>query len=340
MTARSDGQDSAGQPGTAAQPGTATLLGMYATMVRIVACDERLRAMLLAGQMRGMYYSPRGQEVIPAAFGQLLRPDDYLVATYRGLHDHLAKGVPMRALWAEYMGKATGSCKGKGGPMHITHPAAGVLVTTGIVGGGLPIATGLGLSAQLRGTDQVTLVSFGDGATNIGGFHEAMNLSALWRLPVIFCCQNNQYAEHTAFVGGTSADRVSDRAAAYKMPGVTVDGNDPLAMYTVASEAVQRARSGGGPTLVEAVTFRFHGHLLSDDMAYMPAGELDRAKAADPVPAFRAWLAGHGHATEDGLAAIEAAAAAEVADAVQFALDSPVPAPGEVYADVYQEAIA
>jgi acetoin:2,6-dichlorophenolindophenol oxidoreductase subunit alpha len=321
-------------------PSSSVLIGMYTTMARIVACDEKLRTMLLAGQMRGMYYSPRGQEVIPAAFGELLRPDDYLVATYRGLHDHLAKGVPMRELWAEYMGKATGSCKGKGGPMHITHPASGVLVTTGIVGGGLPIATGIALSAQLRGTDQVTLVSFGDGATNIGAFHEAMNLAGLWRLPVIFCCQNNRYAEHTSFAGGTSADHVSDRAAAYRVPGVTVNGNDPLAMYAAAEEAVQRARSGGGPTLVEAMTFRFHGHLLSDDMAYMPDGELARARAHDPVPAFRAWLVDAGHATEDELMAVEEAAAAEVADAVQFALASRSPVPSDLFTDVYQEAIA
>jgi len=321
-------------------PPSAVLLGMYTTMARIVACDEKLRVMLLAGQMRGMYYSPRGQEVIPAAFGELLRPDDYLVATYRGLHDQLAKGVPMRELWAEYMGKVTGSCKGKGGPMHITHPASGVLVTTGIVGGGLPIATGIALSSVLRGTDQVTLVSFGDGATNIGAFHEAMNLAGLWRLPVIFCCQNNRYAEHTSFAGGTSAERVSDRAAGYRMPGVTVNGNEPLAMYAAAEQAVRRARAGDGPTLVEAMTFRFHGHLLSDDMAYMPDGELAEARAADPVPAFRAWLISAGYATEGQLLVIEEAAAAEVADAVQFALDSPAPDPGDVLTDVYEEVIS
>jgi pyruvate dehydrogenase E1 component alpha subunit len=326
--------------GATTMPDSATLRAMYATMARIVACDERLRAMLLTGQMRGQYYSPRGQEVIPAAFGQVLRPDDYLVATYRGLHDHLAKGVPMRELWAEYMGKAAGSCKGKGGPMHITHPASGVLVTTGIVGGGLPIADGIALSAMLRGTDQVTLVSFGDGAANIGAFHEALNLAGLWQLPVIFCCQNNLYAEHTPFAGGTSVGRVSDRAASYRIAGVTADGNDPLAMYEAAASAVHRARSGAGPTLVEAVTFRFHGHLLSDDMAYMQPGELDRARAADPVIRFRGWLLAHGHASEDQLAAIEAAAAAEVDDAVAFAQAAPAPVPDEVSRDVYQEMIA
>src|SRR5258708_7475922 len=167
---------------------------MFETMTKIKRCDERFRSMLTSGQIVITYYSPRGQEVIPSAFSALLRLDDYMVTTYRGLHDHIGKGVNLRELWAEFLGRREGTCKGKGGPMHITDPKSGLMVTTGVVGGGLPIANGFGLAAKLNGTDQVTVVNFGDGASNIGAFHEAMNLAAVWELPVVFVCQNNGYA--------------------------------------------------------------------------------------------------------------------------------------------------
>lgn len=316
------------------------LTGIFTTATRIKVCDEKFRSLILTGQVSAQYYSPRGQEIVAAAIGALLRPDDYVVTTYRGLHDHLAKGVPMDELWAEFLGKGTGLCKGKGGPMHITHPDSGLMVTTGIVGGGLPIATGLALAAQLRGTDQVTVVNFGDGATNIGAFHEACNLAGLWRLPVVFCCQNNRYAEHTSFEDGTSVARVADRAGSYNFPGVRVDGNDPVAMYTAAREAVERARSGDGPTLLEAMTFRFHGHQMSDNNVYMKPGELDEARANDPVVALRQWLLDNEIADEDQLAGIEAAAKTEVEHAVKFATDSPPPELSEGLTDVYQEVVA
>ncbi|ODR11251.1 pyruvate dehydrogenase [Mycolicibacillus koreensis] len=316
---------------------TDVLTGIFTTATRIKVCDEKFRSLILTGQVSAQYYSPRGQEIIAAAMGALLTADDYVVTTYRGLHDHLAKGVPMDRLWAEFLGKGTGLCKGKGGPMHITHPDSGLMVTTGIVGGGLPIANGLALAAQLRGTDQVTVVNFGDGATNIGAFHEAANMAGLWRLPVVFCCQNNRYAEHTSFEDGTSVERIADRAASYAFPGVRVDGNDPVAMYDAAREAVQRARSGGGPTLLEAMTFRFYGHQMSDNNAYMKPGELDDARANDPVLALRARLLADGLADEAQLAAIEAAAKEEVEAAVKFATDSPPPDLAEGLTDVYQE---
>ncbi|MCV7248005.1 thiamine pyrophosphate-dependent dehydrogenase E1 component subunit alpha [Mycobacterium koreense] len=316
---------------------TDVLTGIFTTATRIKVCDEKFRSLILTGQVSAQYYSPRGQEIIAAAMGALLTADDYVVTTYRGLHDHLAKGVPMDRLWAEFLGKGTGLCKGKGGPMHITHPDSGLMVTTGIVGGGLPIANGLALAAQLRGTDQVTVVNFGDGATNIGAFHEAANMAGLWRLPVVFCCQNNRYAEHTSFEDGTSVERIADRAASYTFPGVRVDGNDPVAMYDAAREAVQRARSGGGPTLLEAMTFRFYGHQMSDNNAYMKPGELDDARANDPVLALRARLLADGLADEAQLAAIEAAAKEEVEAAVKFATDSPPPDLAEGLTDVYQE---
>ncbi|BBZ05794.1 acetoin:2,6-dichlorophenolindophenol oxidoreductase subunit alpha [Mycolicibacterium chitae] len=320
--------------------GVAELTAIFTTATRIKVCDEKFRSLILTGQVSAQYYSPRGQEIISASIGALLEPTDYVVTTYRGLHDQLAKGVPLRELWAEFFGKATGTCKGKGGPMHITHPESGLMVTTGIVGSGLPIANGLALASQLRGDGRVTVVNFGDGATNIGAFHEACNLAALWKLPVVFCCHNNRYAEHTSFEGGTSVDRVADRAAAYKMPGVRVDGNDPVAMYEAARQAIERARNGEGPTLLEAMTFRFFGHQMSDQNEYMQPGELERERAADPVLRFRAWLIDNDVLSESAVETIEAQAKADVQDAFEFAEASPVPDLAEGLTDVYEEALA
>ncbi|MEU8900294.1 thiamine pyrophosphate-dependent dehydrogenase E1 component subunit alpha [Nocardia sp. NPDC048505] len=321
-------------------PGPETLLEVFTLATRIKKCDEKFRALVLAGQVSAQYYSPRGQEIVAASIGALLRRDDQVVTTYRGLHDQIAKGVPLRGLWAEFFGKATGVCKGKGGPMHITHPESGLMVTTGVVGSGLPIGAGLALAAQLRGTDQVTVVNFGDGASNIGAFHEACNLAGLWRLPVVFCCHNNLYAEHTSFADGTSVARIADRAASYNFPGVRVDGNDPVAMQRVAAEAIARARAGEGPTLIEAMTFRFYGHQMSDQNEYMKPGELDAARAADPVVAMRGWLTSQGIADEARLAEIEAEIDAAVADAYRFANESPVADLAEAGTDVYQEVPA
>jgi TPP-dependent pyruvate/acetoin dehydrogenase alpha subunit len=312
-----------------------TLRTIFEAMTRAHRVDGRLRSMITSGQVFLIYYSPRGQETVAAALAPLLRTDDYLVTNYRGIHDQIAKGIPLRPLLAEYFGKATGTCKGKGGPMHITHPESGVMVTTGIVGAGLPIANGLALASKLRGTDQVTVVTFGDGASNIGAFHEALNLAAVWQLPVVFLCQNNQWAEHTSITDSQRNANVADRAAGYGMPGVTVDGNDPVAMFTAAAAAVARARSGGGPTLLEARTFRFCGHLVGDTMEYLPQDQLDAAVAADPVPRFRAWLLDTGGLSEEELAKIESAIDAEIDDAVEFAQTSPPPDAEELTTDVY-----
>ena len=203
------------------------LLEVFKKARLINLVDERMRSLLRSGKMMAVYYSPRGQEIVAAAMGVHLKPTDYLVTMYRGIHDQLAKGMPLRELCAEYYGKATGTCKGKGGPMHITYPAAGIMVTTGVVGGGLPIANGLALASQLKEDGRVTVCCFGDGASNIGAFHEALNMASLWKLPVVFLCQNNLYAECTKYEDATTVARVSQRAASYNMPGVTVDGNDP-----------------------------------------------------------------------------------------------------------------
>lgn len=310
---------------------------IYRRMTLIKQNDERFRSVIKSGRIVSPYYSPRGQEAIPAAVSVNLTDDDYICTIYRGIHDMLAKGVPMRQLWAEIAGKATGTCKGKGGPMHITHPKSGVMVTTGVVGSSMPIANGLALAAQVRGETRVAVAYFGDGASNIGAFHEALNLAAVWKLPVLFVCQNNRYGEHTRYEVATSAAKISDRAFGYQMPGMTVDGNDPMAVYEAAKEAVERARSGGGPTLIEALTFRFCGHVFGDADAYMKKGEKEEAMARDPVLAFRSWLIANNHATEAELTAIEARIERDIDDAVEFALSSADPDIAELRRDVFAD---
>jgi pyruvate dehydrogenase E1 component alpha subunit len=301
--------------------------------------DERMRSLLRSGKLMCVYYSPRGQEIVAAAMGVHLKPTDYLVTMYRGVHDQLAKGMPLRALCAEYYGKATGTCKGKGGPMHITYPAAGIMVTTGVVGGGLPIANGLALASQLKEDGRVTLCCFGDGASNIGAFHEALNMASLWKLPVVFLCQNNLYAECTRYEDATTVARVSERAASYNMRGVTVDGNDPAAMWHASREAIERARAGEGPTLLEALTFRFHGHYFGDPAAYIPKAELQAAMERDPMPVLRAAVIASGAATEADLDALSHDINAQIDDALKFAADSAFPEVAEIDRDIYAPGV-
>jgi pyruvate dehydrogenase E1 component alpha subunit len=308
-------------------------------MTLIKQNDERFIAVIKAGKIVAPYYSPRGQEVIPSAISVNLTDDDYICTIYRGFHDMLAKGVPVRMLWAEVAGRTTGTCKGKGGPMHITHPESGVMVTTGVVGSSMPIANGLALAAQIRGEKRVAVAYFGDGASNIGAFHESLNMAAVWKLPVIFVCQNNGYGEHTRYELATSAARISDRAVGYQIPGITVDGNDPLEVYRISRQAIERARSGGGPTLIEAKTFRFQGHVFGDADSYMLEGEKQAAMARDPLPAYRKWLIEQGHSTEATLAKLESDIETEIDAAVDFALSSPVPDIAELRRDVFAQEI-
>jgi acetoin:2,6-dichlorophenolindophenol oxidoreductase subunit alpha len=317
----------------------ATLMSIYRTATTIRQCDERFLAMLTAGEIAITYYSPRGQEIISAATAAHLTRDDYVVTTYRGLHDHIAKGVPLAQLWAEFLGRATGTCKGKGGPMHITHPASGLMVTTGLVGAGLPIANGFALSSLMRQDGRVTVCNFGAGATNIGAFHEALNLATLWNLPIVFICQNNQYGEKTPFANHTKADSIATRGSSYAMRSVTVDGNDAKAMYAAAGEAIGLARRGAGPTLLEALTFRFRGHNFGDDSSYIPAGQMAAAAERDSVPRLRALLLAEGHATEADLAALEKDVAASIDEAVEFALASPFPDAEENRRDIYRDEV-
>jgi acetoin:2,6-dichlorophenolindophenol oxidoreductase subunit alpha len=315
-------------------------MAMFRSMALLKQNDERFRSLLKAGKMAMPYYSWRGQEVIPSAMSAALNKDDYVCTIYRGLHDSIARGVPLKLLWAELIGKATGTCKGKGGPMHITHPASGIMVTTGIVGSSMPIANGLGFASQVLGDGRVTVAMFGDGACNIGAFHESLNLASLWKLPVIFLCSNNLYSEHTKFEHGTTVKHIAERAASYSMPGITVDGNDPLAMYAAAKTAVDRARAGDGPTLIEAMTFRFFGHVFGDNDFYMDKVEKAQRMAQDPCPAYRSWLIQEGYANEAELAALEAECEAAIDEAQAFALESPFPDLAELRTDIFAESAA
>ena len=325
---------------TLPRPDGDTLLEIYRRASLIKQNDERSIEVLKAGRLAMPYYSPRGQEIIPSALSVSLTDDDYVCTIYRGIHDMLAKGLPLRLLWAEIAGRATGTCKGKGGPMHITYPARGLMVTTGVVGASLPIANGLAWDAQLEGKGRVAIANFGDGAANIGAFHESLNLAALWKLPVIFVCQNNRYAEHTSFANSTAATNIAGRAQGYGMEGVTVDGNDPDAMYGIARLAIERARAGDGPTLIEAMTYRFNGHVYGDSGHYMPADEKSAAMAADPVAALRARLIEEGISDEAGISAIEAAIEAELDAAVDEAIAAPFPEEIELKRDVFAHELA
>ena len=314
------------------------LLDIYTRTMRAAHSDEKFRSLLMTGKLAVLYYTYRGQELASAAMMAALEPTDYLVTTYRGQHDQITKGVPFGPLYAEIAGRVTGTCKGKGGSMHITHPESGVMVTTGVVGSGLPIANGLALASQNRGDKRVTVTCFGDGATNIGAFHEAMNMAQLWQLPVIFFCQNNRYGEHTAFADHTKVSSIASRAAAYNMRAVTVDGNDAEAMYAAAQDAVDRARAGEGPTLIEAMCYRMLGHFFGADFSYMPAEHLAEMAAADPLPRLRSLMLER-QFTETELDAIVAGIDAELDAAAEFAFASALPGPEELTIDVFEEPV-
>jgi TPP-dependent pyruvate/acetoin dehydrogenase alpha subunit len=310
---------------------------LYSVMTVAQALDDRLRKGILRGEFAAVIWPSRGQEAIGAGVGAALRRDDRLVTTYRGLHDHVGKGVPLTEIIGEVLGRSPGASRGKGGTMHITAPDQGVMLSTGIVGAGVPVAVGLALAARQQGSDRVAAVCFGDGATNTGSFHEGMNLASAWQLPVIFVCQNNQWAEMTPVGETMNIKEVKDRALAYGIPGIRIDGNDPEAVYAAVAQAAERGRNGNGPTLLECMTFRFNGHFSGDPQKYMPAEELEAAKLADPIPRYREKLLAAGTLSEDELATIDKESAAEVESALAEVLDAPVPDASELDRDVYVE---
>jgi pyruvate dehydrogenase E1 component alpha subunit len=311
------------------------LIEMYRTMVRIRTFEERVSKEFAAGNIPGFVHLYIGEEATATGACANLRPEDYITSTHRG-HGHLiAKGGKTDQMMAELYGKKTGYCKGKGGSMHIADADIGILGANGIVGGGIPIAGGAAMSAQMRGTDQVTICFLGDGASNRGTFHEGVNLAACWNLPIVYVIENNLYAEKTRISDTCKLPNVADRASAYGIPDVTVDGNDVIAVYEAVGEAVARARKGEGPTLIECKTYRWHGHFEGDSQTYKPKEEIEEWLKKDPIPAFRKRLIEMAVLTEEDADKIDQEINEQIEKAVKFAEESPFPAPEEALEDVF-----
>ena len=312
-------------------------LRLYRTMVECRRFEERAQELFFEGLVRGTTHLGIGQEAVAAGFAAAMNEDDYTFATYRGHNHALARGAPMGPLYAELFGRATGLMGGKGGSMHITSAEHHMMGSYAIVGAHLPIALGAAWSAQYRKSGQVAVCFFGDGTTNIGAFHEALNMAAVWKAPVVFVCENNQYMEYTAIGSVTAVARpAADRASAYGLEPLVVDGNDVEAVYGVARTTSDRARAGEGPSLVEAVTYRHGGHSRADPGKYRPDDEVAAWKARDPIPAFRARLGAAGVPAAD-LDAIDEAAKAKVAEGEAWAKAQPEPSPDVLETQVWAD---
>jgi len=309
---------------------------IYETMNRIRQFELTALSLFEQNKLRGSVHLYAGEEAIAAAVCSLLGDEDYITSTHRG-HGHcIAKGAELDKAMAELMGKATGYCKGRSGSMHIADFEKGNLGANAIVGGGIPIATGAALAAKMRGEGQVAVSFFGDGASNIGTFHEGLNLAGVWKLPIVYVCENNGFGISVPTWQSTSVEDIGVRGAAYGMPGITVDGNDVYAVYEAADAAIQRARAGGGPSLIECKTYRHLGHWTGDPQTYRTKEEVEEWKRErDPITLFRRRLLEEGDFGAEELDAIEAAAKKEAEDAAVFAMNSPEPDPAHVLDDVF-----
>jgi len=315
----------------------ATRLRMFQIQVEIRYAEKRAYDLFLQNLVKGTSHLALGQEAVAAGFAAAMNPDDYTFCTYRGHHHTLARGASMVAVLGELMGRQCGLMKGKGGSMHLTSVEHGVMGSYAIVGAHLPIAAGAAWSAQYRGTKQVAVAFFGDGATNIGAFHEALNLAAVWKLPVIFCCENNGYMEYTPISSVTAVKHpAADRAASYGLERQVIDGNDADVVYQAACAAVAKARSGDGPSLIECLTYRHSGHSRADPAKYRPKEEVEEWLKRDPVALYRSRLLGAGVA-EAKLAKIEADAMAKLEQATESAKASPTPALETALTDVWAD---
>jgi len=316
-------------------PEKAKAIDMYRTMLEIRHFEEKVFDLYGQNLVPGTIHLYAGQEAVAVGVCANLRKDDYITSTHRG-HGHcIAKGARLDKTMAEILGKKTGYCRGKGGSMHIADFSIGMLGATAVVGAGIPIAAGAGLSIKLRGTDQVVACFFGEGASNQGTFHEGINMAAVWALPVLFVCENNLYAMGTRQSRVMAIENVADRASAYGIPGTVVDGNDVLAVYEAAHEAVVRARQGKSPTLIECKTYRHKGHSRADPAAYRPKEEVEKWMKKDPIPRFKKRLLEERFLTEKEANQIEEDVIRAVEDAVKFAIESPYPTPEEALEDVY-----
>ncbi|WP_435213973.1 thiamine pyrophosphate-dependent dehydrogenase E1 component subunit alpha [Streptomyces sp. bgisy034] len=315
----------------------AELLAAYEQMTVIRRTEKAAHDLFLKGLVKGTTHLAAGHEAVAVGASAALRPDDYVFATYRGHHHALARGATPEECLAELMSRATGLCGAKGGSMHLTKASTGMLGSYAIVGAHLPMAAGAAWSARLRGTDQIAVAFFGDGATNIGAFHEALNLAAVWKLPVLFVCENNLYMEYTPIADVTAVPRpAADRAPAYGIEGEVVDGNDVVAVQEAVARLAARARAGGGPALLEAQTYRHFGHSRADPATYRPAEEVERWLKHDPLDLARGRLVEMGVA-EAVLSEADERATSVVQQAVEAATAAPAPDPDQALTDVWAD---
>jgi len=322
-------------PPAAIDIGHETRLELYRLQLELRYCEKRAYDLFLQNLIKGTSHLSLGQEAIAAGFGVAMRPDDWTFCTYRGHAHTLARGASMEGVLGELMGRQCGLLGGKGGSMHLTDVKKGAMGSYAIIGAHLPVAAGAAWSAQYRGTEQVAVCFFGDGTTNIGAFHEALNFSVVWKLPVIFVCENNLYMEYTPISAVTAVEHpAADRASAYGLPSIVVDGNDADAVYKVASEALIKARAGGGPSLIEAMTYRHSGHSRADPGKYRPEGELEKWLLRDPLIIYRERLLKLG-VNEPTLKDMEAQAMGKVDQATGISKASPVPSIDDIEKNVW-----
>jgi acetoin:2,6-dichlorophenolindophenol oxidoreductase subunit alpha len=318
----------------------ATLLDLYGQMAVIRRTEKAIQDLFLAGLVKGTTHLAAGHEAVAVGASSALRPDDYVFATYRGHHHAIARGATPEECLAELMSKATGVCKAKGGSMHLTKAESHMLGSYAIIGAHLPMAAGAAWSAMLRGSGQVAVAFFGDGATNIGPFHEALNLAAVWKLPVIFICENNLYMEYTPIASVTAVPNpAADRASAYGLKGQLIDGNDVRVVHHAVARAAQRARAGNGPSVIEARTYRHYGHSRTDPAKYRPAEEVAAWMARDPLTVTRGHLSELG-VTADEIDRADGRAETLVAEAVAAAKAAPEADPAEALTDVWADGSA
>jgi TPP-dependent pyruvate/acetoin dehydrogenase alpha subunit len=312
---------------------------MYRDMVRIRKFEEKVYLLFLEGKVLGTIHQYQGQEAVAVGVCSALRREDCITSTHRP-HGHcIAKGVPLNRMMAELFARADGCCKAKGGSMHMGDMSVGAIPAIAIVAGGVTIAAGMGLAYKFQKSDRVVACFFGDGAVNEGAFHEGVNLAAIWKLPVVFVCENNLYAASTP-VQLTTPVAIAERAAAYGIPSVVVDGNEVMAVYAATRAAVESARSGGGPTLLECQTYRTVGHSRGDASTYRPKEEVEAWKQKDPITRLKGHLIANRVATETDLAAVDREVEKEIEAAVVFAQESPPPRPEDALLYVYGEEVA
>jgi pyruvate dehydrogenase E1 component alpha subunit len=311
------------------------LLSLYRKMLLIRRFEERVKFLFLEGIMPGTIHQYNGQEAIAVGACAALQEGDVITSTHRSHGHAIARGLPVESLMHELFGRKTGTCRGKGGSMHVGDLEKGMVPAIAIVGGGVPIATGLALGFKMQGDSRIALCFMGDGAVNQGAFHEGVNMGSIWSVPVVYLIENNRYSASTPIAEMVNVEKLSDRACAYGIPGLTIDGNDVLEVYETVRKAVSRARAGDGPTLVEAITYRITGHSRRDPCNYQPEEERARALEKEPIGRFEALLLEEQVCTREDLERLEAGVEEEVERAVQTAMDAPEPDPEDALEDMF-----